>query len=253
MTVVDSSFDHPLKIEERATMPFAGGIMQYGFQCGMLWGVTLAAGAQAYRRYGVGPQAETHAIHAAQRLLESFRARNKSGNCVDITHINKSSSPMDMLFHFLIKGGAIGCFRMAANYAPIAFDGINTVFSEELTDVPPQPVSCAAVLAKKMGASDLHATMASGFAGGIGLSGGACGALGAAIWLTSMKTLQDGAELVDFNDPKASELVDKFVESSNYEFECVQIVGRKFNNAADHAAYIRAGGCSEIIEVLASS
>jgi hypothetical protein len=60
-------------------MPFAGGIAQYGYQCGMLWGATLAAGAQAYRLYGAGPQAETQAIIAAQRLVESFAlSRTKS-------------------------------------------------------------------------------------------------------------------------------------------------------------------------------
>ena len=76
MSVVDRSFDHPLKLEEHAAMPLAGGIMQHGYQCGMIWGATLAAGAQAYRLFGPGPQAETRAIIAAQRLVESFRARN---------------------------------------------------------------------------------------------------------------------------------------------------------------------------------
>ena len=170
MSVVDSSFDHPLELEERAAMPFAGGIMQYGFQCGMLWGVVLAAGAQAYRLYGPGPRAETGAIIAAQRLVESFRSRNKSINCVDISNINKSSSPKDMVVQFLLKGGVIGCFRMAANYAPIAFDDINSQLSETKFEFPALPVSCAAVLAQKMGASELQTVMAAGFAGGIGLS-----------------------------------------------------------------------------------
>jgi hypothetical protein len=62
-------------------------------------------------------------------------------------------------------------------------------------EAPAQPVSCAALLAHKMGLSDLQATMAAGFAGGIGLSGGACGALGVAmlalpLWLL-IKGVQD--------------------------------------------------------------
>ena len=64
--VLNRAFDHPLKLEERAAMPFAGGIMQHGYQCGMIWGATLAAGAQAYRLFGAGPQAEAKAILAAQ-------------------------------------------------------------------------------------------------------------------------------------------------------------------------------------------
>lgn len=46
-------------------MPFAGGIMQRGYQCGMIWGAALAAGAEAHRLHGPGPQAETAAIMAA--------------------------------------------------------------------------------------------------------------------------------------------------------------------------------------------
>ena len=78
MSVVDSSFDHPLKLEEEATALLAGGIMQYGYQCGMLWGATLAAGAQAHRLHGPGPRAETEAVVAAQWLVEAFRARTKT-------------------------------------------------------------------------------------------------------------------------------------------------------------------------------
>ena len=81
-----------MKPEEHAAVPLAGGIMQHGYQCGMIWGVTLAAGAQAYRLLGPGPQAETGAIIAAQRLVESFRARNNNVNCLEITDIDKSSS-----------------------------------------------------------------------------------------------------------------------------------------------------------------
>lgn len=50
MGVVDGSFGHPMKIEEEASAPLAGGMMNHGFQCGMLWGASLAAGAEAYRR-----------------------------------------------------------------------------------------------------------------------------------------------------------------------------------------------------------
>ena len=54
MNVLDRAFVHPLKHEEHASMPFAGGIMQHGYQCGMIWGATLAAGAQAYRLFSPG-------------------------------------------------------------------------------------------------------------------------------------------------------------------------------------------------------
>jgi hypothetical protein len=257
MSVVDRSFDHPLKLEERASMPLAGGIMQHGYQCGMLWGATLAAGAQAYRLLGPGPQAETGAIIAAQRLVESFRARYKAIDCLEITEIEwKPSSKRRLLmqvFKFFIKGGPIVCFGMAARYAPVAFSEINTALSEKRIQAPSPPVSCAAMLAQRMGISDMHTVMAAGFAGGIGLSGGACGALGAAIWNIGMNSREEGAGKIDFNDPRALDAIDRFMRTADFEFECSEIVGRRFENIDDHASYLRDGGCSEIIEVLATS
>jgi hypothetical protein len=256
MSVVDASFDQPLKPEERASMALAGGIMNHGYQCGMLWGATLAAGAQAYRRHGPGSQAETEAVVAAQRLVESFRARNKHIDCSDITDVVwKPSSKRQLaldVFKFLIKGGPIGCFRMAAKYAPEAFSEINTVLSEEHIEAPSPPVSCTAMLAQKLGESDMHTVMAAGFAGGIGFSGGACGALGAAIWIIGLTSSMEGDDTIGFQNPRAEETIERFLKSTDYEFECSEIVGRKFENIGDHADYLREGGCSQVIEALAT-
>jgi hypothetical protein len=107
-----------------------------------------------------------------------------------------------------------------------------------------------------MGATERQKVMVSGFAGGIGLCGGACGALGAAIWLMGMK-LQQEADIKNlWNDEsfnsKFNDLVERFLANSDYEFECADIVGRKFNNFEDHASFINEGGCSKIIEALAA-
>src|SRR5512137_1546701 len=67
--VLNRAFRQPLPEEERAADQFAGGIAQHGYQCGLLWGAALAAGAQAYRLYGAGPQAEAKAIAAGRRLV----------------------------------------------------------------------------------------------------------------------------------------------------------------------------------------
>jgi hypothetical protein len=254
--VIDRAFDHPLEPEEHATAPFAGGIKQHGYQCGMTWGAALAAGAQAYQLYGTGPEAESKAVVAAQRVVESFRTQNDAIDCIDITDIDKSSSTWQMVTYFLLKGGSIGCFRMAARYAPVAFDEINSALSDESIEVPPSPVSCAAMLAQKLGVSDKQVVMAAGLAGGIGLCGGACGALGATIWIMGMR-LQEEPDVKNlWNDEvftsKFDELMDRFLKSSEYEFECSKIVGRKFENVSDHAAYLHDGGCSKIIDALAA-
>ncbi len=76
--------------------------MQHGYQCGMIWGAAFAAGAQVYRLFGSGPQAEVAAIHASQRVVESFCTQNKHINCLEITEIDKSSTTMQMITFFLI-------------------------------------------------------------------------------------------------------------------------------------------------------
>jgi hypothetical protein len=257
MAVVDGSFDHPLKLEENASLPLAGGIMQYGYQCGMVWGAALAAGAEAYRRFGAGPQAETGAIAATRGIVDGFQASNNTVNCLDITGIDKSSSNRQMTTYFFLKGGVVKCFRMAARYAPVAFSEINTALADEHIEAPSPPVSCAAVLAQKVGVSDMHTVMTAGLAGGIGLSGGGCGALGAAVWIIAMNSLKESVDQLGFDDrfkdPRALDVIDRFAACTDSEFECAEIVGRRFKDVDDHAAYLRDGGCSKIIEVLAAA
>ncbi len=234
-------------------MPLAGGIMQHGYQCGMIWGSALAAGARAYNLHGSGHKAEAIAINASQKIVETFFSQKNAINCIDITETDRSSSTMQMITYFLIKGGSIGCFRMAATYAPAAYKAINSALSENDVNVPSPPVSCAAILAKKMGASEQQTVMAAGLAGGIGLYGGACGALGAAIWILTMDASKEEKPKLDFNSPKALVLIEEFLKDSDYEFECSEIVGRKFENVKDHAKYLHEGGCSKIIDILASA
>lgn len=256
MSVVDGSFDHPLDLEERAATPMAGGILMQGYQCGMLWGAALAAGAEAYRRHGPGPLAEIQAVAASRQLVAAFQARTGEINCTEITEIKWKSTTqgdfMKQILKFFFKGGPVGCFRIAGSYGPAAYAGINETLAETPGEAPAQPVSCTALLAHKMGASDLHTVMASGLAGGIGLSGGACGALGAVIWFMTMQDNQDGSKPVEMTNPKSMAAVERFLEASDYEFECASIVGRKFDHPADHAAYVQSGGCAKLIEELAA-
>ena len=232
-----------------------GGFMNYGYQCGMVWGVALAAGAQAYRLRGPGPQAESEAVVAAQRLVSVFRASNKNEfNCMEISEMNMQGEiKAGQILKFFLKGGPVGCFRMAARYAPQAFDEIN-----DTSAAPPVQtmfkMSCTALLGQKMGLSEKRITMMSGLAGGIGLCGGGCGALGGAIWVLGMKLLEEGLvgplwESKEFQ-AKATALIDDFVQTAG-GLECMEITGREFDNVEDHAAFLHQGGCAEVIEFLA--
>ncbi len=252
MSVVDGSFDQPLALEEHATLPLAGGIEQMGFQCGQLWGAALAAGAEAYQHFGPGPQAEAAAVIAAQRLVECFQTSYRGINCFEVTELDWKNPRARQIVGFLLRGGPIRCFSMTAGYARAAIEEIDAAFSDNQLEAPAPPVSCAAVLAQRMGASSLHAVMAAGLAGGIGLSGGACGALGAAIWIIEMNRAKAGSGKVEFNSPEATDAIDRFLQSTDYEFECSKVVGTKFENVNDHAAHVREGGCAKILDALAA-
>jgi len=255
-------------------MPFAGGILQHGYQCGMLWGSSLAAGAEAYRRFGAGPEAESRTIEASRALVEAFRPRHDEIDCYEITHLNRESSSWDQFKFFMLKGGTIGCFKMASWFAPLAKKAIEEAFDSDTLEAaspgtsdqpgpatdsfaadgsPSAPVSCAALLARKMGASEQHATMVSGLAGGLGLCGGACGALGAAIWLKTMEIAETEDLKMDLKDPRIQTVIDEFLKVSDYEFECSNIVGKEFETVDDHARYVRDGGCGAMIEALAAN
>ena len=249
MYVLDRGLGHPMDLEESATEPLAGGLMQ-GYQCGMLWGSTLAAGAQAYRLHGASPRAEAAAMSAAQGLVETFRVRHQTIDCLDITDTNPQDK-WQVFMHFFVKGGTIGCARRIADYAPAAAEAIRAAFSEDRREASCCPSNCAATLARKMGASQMHVVMAAGFAGGIGLSGGACGALGAAIWILGVRGREEGASKKVI-ESRIGEATERFLKSSGYEFECAQIVGRRFEGIDDHARHVRDGGCSEIIDALAA-
>ena len=250
--VINRAFDNAHETEEKATMSLAGGIMQHGYQCGMVWGAAMAAGAESYRRFGAGPKAEAMAIRAAEKIVESFKARTKFVNCADITGIDDSATTMKLITTFLLKGGTIKCFNLAAKFAPIAFDVINDALAEEPPSIPAAPASCTAELARKMGATEEQSLMAAGLAGGIGLYGGACGALGAAIWLTALKSAKGNHSIPDYKSEEGMEVIDRFLQNSEFEFECSVITGHKFTDVADHANFLNDGGCSTIIEALAN-
>jgi hypothetical protein len=253
LRVLDNAFNQPLESEEKAAALFAGGILQHGCQCGTIWGATLAAGARAYHVFGPGPQSEMNAVIAAQRLVASYRDITGHVNCFDLTGIDHSTTSMRMVVYFLVKCGAIKCFRTAVEYARLAMTEINTSISRQPLECISHPVSCGAMMAERMGMSGLHTAMAAGFAGGIGLSGGACGALGAAIWIIGLKSLEENDGHLDFENQRATAMIDRFLDVTGFEFECGKITGRKFEDVGDHAAYLRNGGCCGLIEALAES
>ena len=241
---MNRALGHPLRTEEHAAGPLAGGIAANGYQCGMVWGSALAAGAEAHRRFGAGHRAEAAALRAASRIADSFRARNGAVDCFDLTGTDFGSRAQS--WRYVLTGKPVGCIRMAARYAPVALAEIRQALDAEPADAPAPPVSCSALVARRLGASDLHAVMAAGPARGGGLSGGGCGALGAAVWLDAA-----GGGDRKAVEARANRIVERFLDASGHAFECSEIVGRRFADVADHAAHLRGGGCASLLAVLA--
>jgi len=257
MSVLDHAAGYPMATEEHAAGILAGGIANSGYQCGMLWGMALAAGAQAYRSYGAGPKAEYWAVITAQKMVASFRTCNKPKeiNCMEILGMNfneKMTLGKAVKYIFSGKlGGVVRCLTtMAGKSSKAGFKDINGTLSVIHPGEQPAPASCAARLAQKMGASETYTVMAAGLAGGIGLSGGGCGALGTAIWLKEIEhTHAKPGEKLDYG--LSGQAINRFLKASDYRYECAEITGRKFKDVKEHAEFLSNGGCAKIIEALA--
>lgn len=246
--ILNRQFGNPKVNEERAADPLAGGIMQRGYQCGMLWGSTLAVGAESFRRNNNQDQAIATAIIATQYVVESFFKRTKSLNCQEITSCNFLSKWG--LAKFIFSGKMYSCFKLAEKWVPEAIQSATEGLSHEQTNLPKMPISCASEVAKKMGASDEEIVMVAGFAGGIGISGNGCGALGASIWLSILELVRKDNWKYSLSDPVTEGIIEKFNKITNYEMECHEITGKRFLTIEDHAEFIKNGGCAKLINVL---
>ena len=254
--LLNREFGNNKETEERATDPMAGGLMQKGHQCGMLWGASLAVGAEAHRRSQNSDEAIRLAITATLKLLESFSKQTNTINCRDITHSN-----LDNFFgltKYMIKTMLQGmnnstCFNLAENWLPEAIKSAKEGLSQEPTTSTQKPISCATEVAKKMGATDEEMVMVAGFAGGLGLSGNACGALSAAIWMNSLSWVKQNPGKSAFNNKKAKQTLKAFNNETNSEMLCHKICGQHFNSINEHSDFIKNGGCKNLINALSVS
>ena len=254
--LLNREFGNNKEPEERATDPMAGGLMQKGHQCGMLWGASLAVGAEAYRRSLTSDEAIPLAITATQKLLESFSNRTNTINCRDITNTN-----MDSFFgltKYMIKTMLQGmnnstCFNLAENWLPEAIQSAKEGLSLEEKVPKLNTISCATEVAKKMGASNEEMIMVAGFAGGLGLSGNACGALSAAIWMNSLKWAKEHPNKSTFKNKKAKATLKAFNKETKSEMLCHKICQKQFKNIDEHSQFILNGGCNNLIKILSKT
>ena len=249
--ILNREFGHQRALEERASDSLAGGIMQKGHQCGMLWGASLAVGAEAYRKCENQNQAIAVAVNATQKLMISFTEREHTVNCREITNCDFSSK-LSMAKYFF-SGSFLHCFNLADKWAPEAVKAaIKGLSSKEVLSTH-ACVSCATEVAKKMGASNEKMIMVAGFAGGLGLSGGACGALSAAVWMKSLIWCREVDNKSPMKNPYSKKTLDTFYQATDSKILCSDITGNHFKNMDAHSKFIKYGGCNKLIETLAAS
>ena len=248
--ILNREFGHPKELEECASDSLAGGIMQKGYQCGMLWGASLAVGAEAYRKCKDQNQAICVTINVTQSLMESFSKRENTINCRDITRCDFSSKLSFAKYFF--SGRFLHCFDLADKWAPEAVQSAIIGLSNKET-FSNECVSCATEVAKKMDATDEEMIMVAGFAGGLGLSGSGCGALSGAIWIKSLEWCRKEKKKSSMKNPNSKKVLETFYMETDSRILCSDISRKLFINFDDHSSYIKNGGCDRLINTLAES
>jgi hypothetical protein len=142
--------------------------------------------------------------------------------------------------------------NLAEKWAPEAFQSAKEGLSDKQTILSQQPICCACEVSKKMGASDEEMVMVAGFAGGIGLSGHACGALSAAIWLNTLAWCRKHPGKSGYSNPNSEEILKTFYGATDSEMLCHKISGKRFKTISDHTKFINNGGCHKLINELAT-
>lgn len=255
--ILNREFGHIKEHEERALNPLAGGILNKGHQCGMLWGAALAVGAESFRKHKNQDKAIVIAVKATQHIIESFVKQSGATNCKDIIGYDLTST-LGMT-KFMLKVTFQGmknshCFNLAEEWAPEAVEVATKSLSEE-AKVIEKSISCASEVVKQMGGSDEEAVMVAGYAGGLGLSGNACGALSAAIWKKMLDWCRENPTKNPpyFNNKTAKNILKVFNEETNGKILCSDICGKNFENLEAHTGYLNKGGCKTLIKKLATT
>jgi hypothetical protein len=223
----------------------------------MLWGSSMAVGAEAARRCTDDGDAIALALAATRQIVNSFEERAGTVNCAEVTgrKLDTFTGMVGLIFDTFRKGmDDSRCFVLAENWTPEAIAAAREGLETPLDDTQVGH-SCASQVVRKMGGSDAEAIMVAGFGGGLGLSGDGCGALAAAMWMKGLQWCRahPGKTPGPWTDTGDKNTLKVFSQVTGGEFNCNAICGREFETVDDHAQFIESGGCAELIDALAAS
>jgi hypothetical protein len=255
--VLNREFGYNKPNQERASDLLAGGLANRGYQCGMLWGCSLAVGAECYRKYKDPATASTVTVNTMKKIIGSFSEKTGTTDCRTLTTCD-FSKPLGLLKYMLIilpKGISNSvCFNVAEEWLPVAAELAKKEVNGNSSCHTREVISCASHVVKLSRGSDEECATVAGFAGGLGLSGNACGALAAVIWFRLLGWCRDNPGKMPsyFNNKIVKKLLKNFMKESDNKIVCSQMCGKKFTTIEEHSEYIKNGGCEKIIKALAA-
>lgn len=252
---------------EQAIHAFSGGFMHRGDACGLLTGAVLAAGFEAKRRFSDDATRSGAALQVAVRLAAALPELAGSVNCRDIT--DGELITLAGRLRYLQQGTAPRCGRLHLKWGERAHELIDRSLTE-LADQPPVAIcaNCAVETLRRcapsVGVPAEDAVVVAGLAGGVGLLGNVCGALGAGVFaLGAARYRQAQAdqrdsrlrgsiqELLGTAYRGAATDLRSSLEAGLGSCLCEEIIGRRFASVADHSEFIELGGCREVITSVA--
>jgi hypothetical protein len=223
----------------------------------MLWGATMAVGAEASRRCDDPNEAIGLALAATRQVVKSFEDRSHTVNCREITgrDLDTFRGMLGLIFDTFRKGmDDSRCFVLAEKWTPEAIEAAHEGLGSEV-DHEQTSRSCASEVIEKMGGAEQEAVMVAGFGGGLGLSGHACGALAAAMWMKGLQWCRahPGRSPGPWTDTGDKNTLAVFSAATDGEFSCKKICGRSFESVDAHSQFVETGGCGDLIDSLARS
>jgi hypothetical protein len=255
--VLNREFGYNKPNQERASDLLAGGLANRGYQCGMLWGCSLAVGAECYRKYKNPAMASAVTVSTMEKIILSFRGKTGTTDCRTMTKCD-FSKPWGLVKYmvlYLPKGLTNSvCFNVAEEWLPEAAELAKKEIVESCNCKTKEMVNCASHVVKLSGGSDEECATVAGFAGGLGLSGNACGALAAVIWFRLLSWCRDNPGKMPsyFNNKIVKKLLKSFMKETDKKMVCSTICGKKFATIEEHSEYIKSGGCENILKALAA-
>jgi hypothetical protein len=147
------------------------------------------------------------------------------------------------------------CTVLMDQWIPDAIKTVDENMSKQNQTTSQSALSCASETVRLMGGTDEEMALVAGFAGGLGMSGNACGALAAATWMKLLTWCRQhpGKTPAYFFNPITTKLLKTFDHFTKSQLLCNVICDRQFTSVDDHTDFINNGGCRKLIEMLAAS